>query len=138
MIGHSSADGLPASASTKVRCTLAGELGLMSCATGGLGSGLSRPGGDAVNLGAFRELDASAWEDRGRPAAPLDSRSGDVAAGLRNALPLALGIRDVGAMLMWCVGRKRTSAEVGEYPSCILIGCYEGLCVDASRSANRK
>ena len=39
--GHCASEGLPASASTKVRCASGGLFGSTSCATGGLGSGLS-------------------------------------------------------------------------------------------------
>lgn len=41
-MGHSSSVGLPASASTSVRCALSGLFGSITCATGGLGRGLSQ------------------------------------------------------------------------------------------------
>jgi hypothetical protein len=41
-IGQSSSVGVPASASTNVRCAFGGLLGSMTCAMGGLGRGLLR------------------------------------------------------------------------------------------------
>ena len=55
-------------------------------------------------LDAPRELDTPAWEDRVGAAAPLGDWCGDGVAGVRDALPLVVGMRVVGAMVVWCVG----------------------------------
>lgn len=89
--------------------TLAIEPGFMSWAIGRPGSGLSQRGGDRVVLDAPRGLDAPAWEDRVGAAAPLDGCCGDGVAMVRDALPLVVGMRVVGAMVVWCVVGKRES-----------------------------